>query len=209
MTEEMIPLPEDSYGIAKLSVERELQVSHEMFGLDYVIFRPHNVYGERQNIGDRYRNVVGIFMNQLLQGEPMTIFGDGQQKRAFTHISDIAPIIAEAVNVPQAHNEVFNIGADEPFTVNLLSEVVAEAMELPHRVKYLPARNEVFAAFSDHEKAYRVFQRRPSVTLKDGVRAMAKWVKANGARQSSTFSGIEIMKNMPPSWSAATEGSER
>lgn len=207
MTEEMIPQPEDSYGIAKLSVERELQVSHEMFGLDYVIFRPHNVYGERQNIGDRYRNVVGIFMNQLLQGEPMTIFGDGQQKRAFTHISDIAPIIAEAVNVPQAHNEVFNIGADEPFTVNLLSEVVAEAMELPHRVKYLPARNEVFVAFSDHEKAYRVFQRRPSVTLKDGVQAMARWVQANGARQSSTFSGIEIMKNMPPSWRAATEGS--
>ena len=78
MTEAMIPQPEDSYGIAKLAVERELQVSHEMFGLDYVIFRHHNVYGERQNIGDRYRNVVGIFMNQLLREEPMTIFGDGQ-----------------------------------------------------------------------------------------------------------------------------------
>src|ERR1700756_3093645 len=70
MTEAMIPVPEDSYGIAKLAVEQELRVSHEMFGLDYVIFRPHNVYGERQNIGDRYRNVVGIFMNQLLQNEP-------------------------------------------------------------------------------------------------------------------------------------------
>ncbi len=75
-TEDMVPVPEDSYGIAKLAVEKELQVSHEMFGLDYVIFRPHNVYGEKQNIGDRYRNVVGIFMNQLLQGKPMTIFGD-------------------------------------------------------------------------------------------------------------------------------------
>src|SRR5437016_153564 len=94
MTEEMTPLPEDSYGIAKLAVEKELKISHEMFGLDYVIFRPHNVYGERQNIGDRYRNVVGIFMNQLLRGEPMTIFGDGTQQRAFTHVSDLAPIIA-------------------------------------------------------------------------------------------------------------------
>ena len=82
MTEDMVPLPEDSYGIAKLAVERELKVSHEMFGLDYIIFRPHNVYGERQNIGDRYRNVVGIFMNQLLKGEGMTIFGDGDQQRA-------------------------------------------------------------------------------------------------------------------------------
>ena len=87
MKEEMVPIPEDSYGIAKLAVEQELKVSHEMFGLDYIIFRPHNVYGERQNIGDRYRNVVGIFMNQILRGEPLTIFGDGTQVRAFTQLS--------------------------------------------------------------------------------------------------------------------------
>ena len=80
-------MPEDSYGIAKLAVEQELRISHEMFGLEYVIFRPHNVYGERQNIADRYRNVVGIFMNQILNGEPMTVFGDGYQQRAASHMS--------------------------------------------------------------------------------------------------------------------------
>ncbi len=101
MSEAMIPIPEDSYGIAKLAVEQELRVSHEMFGLEYVIFRPHNVYGERQNIGDRYRNVVGIFMNQLLRAEPMTIFGDGNQLRAFTHIDDVAPIIAQVGRIPR------------------------------------------------------------------------------------------------------------
>ena len=205
MTESMVPQPEDSYGIAKLAVESELRVSHEMFGLDYVIFRPHNVYGERQNIGDRYRNVVGIFMNQLLQDEPMTIFGDGMQKRAFTHIDDIAPIITEAVNVPQARNEIFNLGADEPFTVKALSKLVSEAMGLPHRVKHLPARNEVVIAFPDHEKVYGVFGRSTSTSLSDGLRAMAAWVKAHGARQSSLFTGIEIVKNMPPSWRAAME----
>ena len=207
MTEAMIPQPEDSYGIAKLAVERELQVSHEMFGLDYVIFRPHNVYGERQNIGDRYRNVVGIFMNQLLREEPMTIFGDGQQKRAFTHIDDVAPVIAGCVDVPQALNQVFNIGADEPYTVNFLSETVAEALGLPHRVKHLPPRNEVVVAFSDHQKAYGVFSSRPTVSLKDGVRAMGKWVRAYGARESSVFTNIEIMKNLPPSWRAAIDAS--
>ena len=206
MTESMVPQPEDSYGIAKLAVESELRVSHEMFGLDYVIFRPHNVYGERQNIGDRYRNVVGIFMNQLLQDEPMTIFGDGMQKRAFTHIDDIAPIITEAVNVPQARNEIFNLGADEPFTVKALSELVSEAMGLPHRVKHLPARNEVVIAFPDHEKVYGVFGRSTSTPLNEGLRAMAAWVKAHGARQSSLFTGIEIVKNMPPSWRAAMDG---
>src|SRR5204862_8292320 len=128
MTEEMIPVPRDSYGIAKLAIEQELRVCREMFGLNYVIFRPHNVYGERQNIGDRYRNVVGIFMNQLLKGEPMTVFGDGEQSRAFTHISDVAPLIAQAVDVPAARNDTFNVGADVPCTVNELAGAVAAAM---------------------------------------------------------------------------------
>src|SRR6185436_1963815 len=75
MTEELVPQPEDPYGIAKYAVELDLREAHEMFGLNYVIFRPHNVYGENQNIGDRYRNVIGIFMNQILQGQPMTVFG--------------------------------------------------------------------------------------------------------------------------------------
>src|SRR5205085_1430688 len=117
MSEEMVPQPEDSYGIAKFAVERDLKVSHEMFGLDYVIFRPHNVYGERQNIGDRYRNVVGIFMNQIMRGEPMTIFGDGAQTRAFTYAGDIAPVIAEAPFNSEAAGEVFNVGADRPYAV--------------------------------------------------------------------------------------------
>src|SRR5712692_2205357 len=143
MTEEMTPLPEDSYGIAKLAVEKELKISHEMFGLDYVIFRPHNVYGEGQNIGDRYRNVVGIFMNQLLKDEPLTIFGDGTQQRAFTHINDVAPIITGSINHPGALNQVFNVGADVPYTVNELAKVVADAMGLPLKILHLDPRKEV------------------------------------------------------------------
>src|SRR5271166_4427745 len=173
MTEEMIPIPEDSYGIAKLCIEQELRVSHEMFGLDYVIFRPHNVYGERQNIGDRYRNVVGIFMNQILNGEPMTIFGDGEQERAFTHINDVAPVIAESINFPAARNEVFNVGADLPFTVNYLAKVVAAAMGAECNVKHLEPRNEVKCAFSDHSKAELVFGKGKKRLLK---KAFATWL---------------------------------
>jgi UDP-glucose 4-epimerase len=112
MTEETTPHPEDPYGITELAVEQELRVCKEMFDLDYIIFRPHNVYGERQNIGDKYHNVVGIFMNQILQHQLMTVFGDGNQTRAFSHIGDVAPNIAKSVKVPEAHNQVFNIGAD-------------------------------------------------------------------------------------------------
>lgn len=196
----MVPIPEDSYGIAKLAVEQELKVSHEMFGLDYIVFRPHNVYGERQNIGDRYRNVVGIFMNQILHGEPMTIFGDGTQVRAFTHINDVAPIIASSVDVPGARNEVFNVGADVPYAVNDLAQIVSEVMGAESRVIHLDARNEVRVAFSDHSKAERVFGAKAQTTLPEGVRAMADWVKAHGARESNTFENIEVAKNMPASW---------
>ena len=205
MLEEMIPMPEDSYGIAKLAVEQDLRVSHEMFGLDYVIFRPHNVYGERQNIGDRYRNVVGIFMNQLLQGEPMSIFGDGTQMRAFTHIEDVAPIIAASVDCAAARNQIFNVGADVPYTVNDLAIVVAEALHVPCKVVHLDPRNEVKIAFSDHSKAERAFGKRQKKDLRDGVRAMAEWVRKHGTRESSVFEAIEVAKNMPPSWSRITK----
>ena len=200
MAEEMTPIPEDSYGISKLAVEQELRVSHEMFGLEYVIFRPHNVYGEKQNIGDRYRNVVGIFMNQLLKSQPMTIFGDGTQERAFTHIDDVAPIIAASVTIPAARNEVFNVGADVPYSVNELARVVAKSMGVECKVKHLEPRNEVKMAFSDHSKAERVFGQRKKTSLEDGVRAMAEWVKKQGVRESRIFEEIEIAKNMPPSW---------
>ena len=204
MSEQMAPLPEDSYGIAKLAVESELKVSHEMFGLDYIIFRPHNVYGERQNIGDRYRNVVGIFMNQLLKDEPMTIFGDGEQQRAFTHISDVAPVIARSVDVPAARNQLFNIGADVPYTVNNLAKIVAESMGKECQVVHLDPRNEVKIAFSDHSLEEAVFGRRKKVPLEAGIPAMARWVKEHGSRASTIFDEIEIPKNMPPSWAGVT-----
>jgi UDP-glucose 4-epimerase len=200
MSEDMIPVPEDSYGISKLAVEQELRVSHEMFGLDYVIFRPHNVYGERQNIGDRYRNVVGIFMNQLLRGEPMTIFGDGAQQRAFTHIDDVAPIIARSAELPAARNQIFNVGADVPYTVNQLAEIVARAMGYPCQVNHLDARNEVKVAFSDHSKAERVFGVQNKTSLQGGIQKMAAWVRQHGARESNVFERVEIIKNMPASW---------
>ena len=203
MGEDVLPVPEDPYGIAKLAVEQELRVTHEMFGLDYVIFRPHNVYGEHQNIDDRYRNVVGIFMNQILHGKPMTIFGDGSQVRAFTHISDVAPMIAECVNFPAAKNQLFNVGADQPYTVNELAQMVAEAMGVPAKVMHLEPRNEVKVAFLDHSKAQRVFGTGKQSSLIDGVRRMAEWVKQRGVRQSTIFENIEVTKNMPASWAPA------
>lgn len=203
MREGMTPEPEDPYGIAKYAVELDLAAAHEMFGLNYVIFRPHNVYGEYQNIGDKYRNVVGIFMNQILKGEPMTVFGDGEQMRAFSYVGDIIGPIAEAPWVDEAYNSVFNVGADEPHTVNELAKAIAEAMGEPgHPVKHLKARDEVKIAYSDHEAARQVFGPPPGTSLSEGLERMAAWVEQVGARESGEFEEIEVYENMPPSWLA-------
>lgn len=203
MREEMTPEPEDPYGIAKYAVEMDLAAANEMFGLDYVIFRPHNVYGEYQNIGDKYRNVVGIFMNQILRGEPMTVFGDGEQMRAFSYVGDIVGPIGEAPWVEEAYNRVFNVGADEPHTVNELAAAVAEAMGKPdHPITHLEAREEVEIAYSDHSAAREVFGASPSTRLSEGLERMAAWVEKVGARTSSEFGDIEVYENMPPSWIA-------
>lgn len=200
MREDMVPKPEDPYGVAKLAVEMDLAAARHMFGLNYVVFRPHNVYGEYQNIGDRYRNVIGIFMNQLMQGQPMSIFGDGEQQRAFTYIGDIAPIMAAAAETPAAYGEVFNVGADTPYTVNQLATLVQAAMDIHGDVKHLEARNEVVFAFSDHTKVERTFGKRRETTLAEGLARMAPWAKATGARKSGVFSNIEIEQKLPPSW---------
>ena len=204
MTEDMTPMPEDPYGVSKFAVEQDLKAAHEMFGLNYVIFRPHNVYGENQNIGDKYRNVIGIFMNQIMQDKPLTIFGDGTQTRAFSYIDDVAIPISHCVNEPKAYNEVFNVGADKPYSVNELAEIVRDSFDSKADINYLKARNEVLHAYADHSKVNKLFPPK-GITLEEGITKMANWAKAVGARKSKEFEEIEISKNLPQGWQINTK----
>ncbi len=139
-------------------------------------------------------------MNQILQGKPMTVFGDGSQKRAFSYIGDVAPIIARAIEVPAAYNQIFNIGADQPYTVRELAEQVSRAMGVEAAIEYLPARHEVIDAYSSHEKVRRVFGEQEACSLESGLHRMAEWVKSHGARQSRAFEGVEVQRNFPAAW---------
>jgi UDP-glucose 4-epimerase len=203
MREDQQPRPEDPYGIAKYAAELDLAAANHLFGLPYVIFRPHNVYGEYQNLGDPYRNVVGIFLNQLLQDLPLSVFGDGTQERAFSYIGDIAQLIAASPWAPGARNEVFNIGADVPCSVKELAREVCLAMGKPgHPINHLPARKEALFAYCDHGKAKAVFGDYPQTPLADGLRKMATWARRVGIQASKPFDSIEVLKNLPPSWRA-------
>lgn len=202
MTEDLIPRPEDPYGIAKLAVEQDLRSAFDMFGLEFVIFRPHNVYGEKQNIGDPYRNVVGIFMNRLLQELPLPIFGDGSQTRAFSYIGDVAPVIARGGFEPLARNEIFNVGADQPTPVRELAEQVCNVLGCECRLDFQPPRHEVQHAFSSHDKVRKVFGDIPPTSLREGLAKMACWVNKVGVRKSREFESIEVTRDLPPMWGA-------
>jgi UDP-glucose 4-epimerase len=200
MREDAVPAPLDPYGIAKLAVEQELRVTHEMFGLEYVVFRPHNVYGELQNLGDRYRNVVGIFMNQLMRGVPLSVFGDGEQRRAFSYVGDVAPLIARAPEVPGARNRIFNVGSDTEVSVRVLAEEVMKATGIPGTIRFLPERHEVRHAFADHASLRQVFGDLPETPLADGLARMATWARQAGVQPTPRFTEIEITDQLPAVW---------
>jgi UDP-glucose 4-epimerase len=203
MSEALIPQPEDPYGIAKYAVEMDLGAASKQFGLDYTIFRPHNVYGEHQNIGDKYRNVVGIFMNQLMSGLPLTIFGDGTQTRAFSYIDDVAPAIAASVDLPDCAGEIYNIGADLPHSVLHLAHVVANEFGVTPEIEFLPERNEVLHAYATHEKVRAAFPLAEPTPLEIGIGRMADWARSVGPRKTRDFEGVEVWRSFPPGWESA------
>lgn len=202
MVETMVPAPEDPYGIAKFTVEQDLRAAHEMFGIDYTIFRPHNVYGEYQNIGDRYRNVVGIFMNQVMQGAPLSVFGDGLQTRAFSYVGDVVPAMARCVTMNETCGQVYNVGGDTPYTVKELAQTVLRIAGKSAELRYLPARKEVVHAYADHSRYYETFGRRTPTTLEEGITKMWAWAVEHGPQQQSRFGDIEVNQNLPEFWRA-------
>lgn len=202
LTEEDTPTPEDPYGIAKYAFEMDLRASKELFGMDFIVFRPHNVYGPHQNMFDKYRNVVGIFINQIFHGKPMTIFGNGEQVRAFSYIDDVAPVIARGPLVPKARNEVFNVGGDKPYTVNELASSIGKAMGVPdHPIDLQPARMEVEVAVSKHDKVKEFYKSAEPLLLQEGLEKTVSWYKDKGQLfKPVEFATVEIIEQMPPSW---------
>lgn len=196
--------PCDPYGVAKLACEQHLQAFFHHYGRpSYTIFRPHNVFGPRQNISDPYRNVVGIFMHRAMLGLPMPIFGDGLQTRSFSYIASVAACIADAPFVAAAENRVFNVGGDEPMAVLDLSRHLAELFQVPCKIEWLPARNEVVHAHCRHERVRETFPGAfgGDVGIVEGLRRTAEYVRRRPIPAPTECPApIEIPDLLPPSW---------
>src|SRR3990167_2604813 len=196
-TENMIPMPEDPYGISKYAVEMDLSQAYKQFSLNYSVVRPHNVIGIRQNIWDKYRNVIGIWIRRVLRGESIIIFGDGEQKRAFSDIK----FCLEPMYILMDENivrGVFNIGSDKEYTLNELAEIIKEiAIEFGFNpsIEHLDARHEVKFAYCDHTRAKQLLDFKDETDLKQTIREMFVWAMKQEDREVKQMP-YEINKGM-------------
>lgn len=200
-SEDMPRDPEDPYGAAKTYCERMLEIFSNIYGLEYVIIRPHNVYGPRQNIADAYRNVLGIWINRIMRGRPPIIYGDGNQTRAFSYIEDVSPALANAGYHKKSCNQIINLGSEEVVTVKEACQILGEAMETNVKPIYAEERpGEVKHAFCTVEKSMELLDYRTIHPLKDGIRKMVLWAKEIGPQEPSYKLPLEISRNAPKVW---------
>lgn len=199
--EELAPMPEDPYGCGKAYCENMLKIFADTYNFDYVILRPHNVYGPRQNIADPFRNVLGIWINRIMKGKEPYIFGDGKQERAFSYIGDVAPSIANAGLESKANGEIINVGSTEVSTINAACQVVLKAMSSKLKPIYEDARpGEVKFAYCTSEKSEKLLNYKTSTVLKDGIKIMVEWAKEVGPQEPTYRLPLEITKKAPQVW---------
>lgn len=201
MREDDHAVPADSYGNAKLAVERELAVTMRMQNLAYTALRMHNVYGERQNMADPYRNAVAIFLNQIMRGEPISIYGDGGQRRAFTYVRDIASAFHAAASCPRAWGQSLNLGAREDVSILEMAHAVRCAMGVPdHPIVHLPGRDEVRAAYTDSSRARELLGDWIDSPLTDALATTAAWATACGPVTPRSSLHLEVSQTDEPGW---------
>lgn len=197
--EAQIPKPIDPYGVAKYSCEMDIQIAGEQHGLDWTIIRPHNVYGVKQNIWDKYRNVLGIWMYQHLNGEPMTIFGDGEQTRAFSFIDDSLEPLWNAAIRPEASKQIINLGGIEEISIKYASEILREVMGAGEII-HLEGRHEVKHSIPTFQKSIDILGFKHQTNLKEGLIKMWDWAKQQPIRERFVWPTYELDKGIYSFW---------
>jgi UDP-glucose 4-epimerase len=203
-TEDMIPRPQDPYGIGKYAAELMLQNLAETHDMEWVIAVPHNIYGPRQKYDDPYRNVPSIFINLMLQGRQPVIYGDGSQKRCFSYVTDDIEPMKQMAFDPACAGEVINIGPDDEFVeINELCAMVGRLLQFDLEPIHMKGRpQEVELANCSADKARRLLGYEPKVKLEEGVEQMINWISHRGVRPFKYHLELEIVNDKTPdTWS--------
>ena len=202
-TEEMIPRPQDPYGISKLACEETLRELCNTHGIEYSIAVPHNIIGPRQKYDDPYRNVASIMTNLMLQGRQPIIYGDGNQVRCFSFINDVVEPLFKMSSVNYLSGEVINVGPDEnPITILALAELIASRLDFDLKPFFLPDRpREVKLATCSAQKARDLLQYETKTSLEEGIDSIINYIQKRGVRPFNYHMPLEINNNLTPqSW---------
>lgn len=198
-SEEDRPEPIDPYGVSKYACELNIKSAGEQFGLDWCIIRPHNVYGIKQNIWDKYRNVLGIWMYQALNNKPMLIYGDGEQTRSFSYIDDSLECFWNAATREAASKEIINLGGVQPCTINEANELFRKISGYD-KVEYKEERYEVKYAVPTFNKSRKILDYKQTTSLLCGMDEMWEWAKEQPNRPQYKWENYEINKGIYSYW---------
>ena len=198
--ENLRPQPIDPYGIAKYACEMDVQIAGEQHGLDWCIIRPHNVYGEKQNIWDKYRNVLGIWMYQIMNNTRPTIFGDGEQKRAFSYIDDSLEPFWNASQNDDCIGEIINLGGIKEYTINQACDILLNISDTNLKPKHYEQRHEVKYAFPTWKKSVDLLGFEHKIDLEEGLTKMWEWAKQQPMRNRFEWSDFELDKGIYEFW---------
>jgi UDP-glucose 4-epimerase len=198
--ENMVPSPIDPYGIAKFSIEQDIISANNQFGLKYNIIRPHNVLGIYQNIWDRYRNVIGIFIRRVLNNEPILIYGDGEQTRAFSDIKYYMEVFENLIL--KFNNQTYNIGAEKYYSINEIATIVQNIgikFGYHSNIEYGEARHEVKHAYCDHTKAIQDLNFTDNTNINELIENVFTWAMSQPSRAVKNMN-YEVDKNIYKYW---------
>ena len=198
--EKQIPCPIDPYGVAKYACEMDIKIAGEQHGLDWCIIRPHNVYGAKQNIWDKYRNVLGIWMYQHLNGKPITIFGSGTQTRAFSYIDDSLEPLWNAAIEPRASKQIINLGGIHSVSILEANNILKNVIGCTENTIFLEERHEVMHAVSTYQKSIDILGFKHETDLEDGLMKMWEWARLQPMRNQFVWPSFELDKGLYSFW---------
>lgn len=199
-SEDLQQAPIDPYGVAKFSVEQDLKIAYEQHGLKYTIIRPHNFYGINQNIWDKYRNVLGIWMYQILNNQQPTIFGDGEQTRAFSYVDDSIIPFWNASQRDECIGQIINLGGIKESSINEACNTLIKVTGTDLKPLYLEQRHETKHAYSTWDKSVELLGFQHNIDLEEGLTRMWEWVKEQPMRDRFVWPEYELDNGIYNFW---------
>ena len=199
-SEDLVPAPIDPYAVAKYAVEMDLEIAHKQHGLKYTIIRPHNFYGINQNIWDKYRNVLGIWMYQILNKKNPTIFGDGSQVRAFSYVDDAIAPMWKASQSEKCIGQIINLGGIKEYTISEACNILINVTGLNIDPVYLEPRHETKYAWSTWDKSVKLLDFKHKIDLEEGLTKMWEWAKKQPNRERFIWPKYELNKGIYDYW---------